>query len=50
VPQAGRRGWEEILEQERVLAAGQAYGLPRDAEAEQEGPLSQRFSQSPWPP
>jgi hypothetical protein len=43
VPQAGRRGWEEMLEQERVLAAGQAYGLPRDAEAEQTVQQLERF-------
>jgi hypothetical protein len=43
VPQAGRRGWEEMLEQERILAAGQAYGLPRDAEAEQTVQQLERF-------
>jgi hypothetical protein len=35
VPQVGNRGWEEMLEHERVLAAGNDHGLPGDAEAEQ---------------
>jgi hypothetical protein len=35
VPQVGRRGWEEMLEHERVLAEGKDHGLPSDVEAEQ---------------
>lgn len=43
VPRVERRGWEEMLEHERVLAEGKDYGLGRDTDTEQTVQQLERF-------